>query len=116
MTCVTRRDICIVRGDSFEENVGFGANFTDLVDDPSLYAVNMVFREAQDDSLTPYLSLTATPEATVGEDSFPVLATITATGAQTSSLPDWNHVYYVELKKIGGDPTRIYQGKIKIDD
>lgn len=116
MTCTTKRDICIVRGDQFGENVALGGDWTEVVANPSAYEVNMVFREAQDDTLTPYLELSATPEV-ITNDLYALLATLTATAAQTQALPDWNHYYYVELAQTGGlEPIRLYQGKVKIND
>ena len=116
MTCVSQRDLCVIRGDSFEENVGFSDGWTDLIADPSSYVVNMVFRETQDDDLTPYLELSAVPVAAPEHDRYAVIAYLTATAAQTQSLPDWRHVHYVEIQKTGGDPTRLYQGKVRIGD
>lgn len=121
MTCAIKRDICVIRGDGFEQAIGFDDDFDELVADPSNYRVNMVFREAQDDTLTPYLTITVTPEAVVSPaplaEAYPVAAYIVISGTETQALPDWDHFYYVELAEVGGDsPTRLFQGKAKIGD
>lgn len=115
MICAGTIDICVIRGDLYEGAAALTTSWPEVIANPSGYVANMVFREAQDDSLTPYLTLTATPEAQ-DDATFPVLISFSATAAQTQSLPDWNHVYYVELKEVGGDPVRLYQGKVRIND
>ena len=118
-TQVSKVDIGVVRGDEFEQNLSFRTGWDDLVAAPGDYQINMVFREAQDDALTPYLTLTATPIANVTADPTdpPVIATVTATPAQTSSLPEWNHVYYTEIIEVGAaGGSRLFQGKVEVED
>lgn len=121
MTCITTNDLCIIRGDGFEQNIGLGIGFDEVVADPADYQARMVFRLEQDDSFAPLLELTATPEIVVelpeSATDPRVLFTFTATPAQTQALPAYNHVFYVELVTVpGGVPRRLFQGAVDVHD
>lgn len=115
MSCVSRRDLCVVRGDVFIEIIGFGEGWTEIAATPEEFEVSVIFRDAHDDTLTPHLTLTGTPAAST-DDMYDALVYLSATAAETSTLPAWNHVCHAEVRKAGGDPTRLYQGKVKVSD
>lgn len=119
-SCVDKRDICVIRGDTFTENAALDDTWSEVVDDPTGYTASLVMREWQDDDFaTEHLRLDITPELTSGIDplEYPVLLPFKATPTETQSLPAWDIVYYVEIKLVGAvGGTRLYEGKVKIND
>jgi hypothetical protein len=121
MGCNADYDICITRGTTFALDVGLSASWAEVADNPTGYRGTMVFREAQDDDLSAYLTLIATPEVNPDPlpDEVPVYMRFVASAGQTQSPPEWDHVHYVELSEISGaDPTvvRLFQGRATIED
>jgi hypothetical protein len=120
MGCVDTYNMCITRGDSFARDVALTAAYVEVIENPQDYVAHMVFREYQDDLVTPYLTLTAPaevdPNPVIGD--FPVYFRFAADPAQTQALPDFDHVYYVELIRIAAplDVTRLFQGKVHSND
>lgn len=118
--CVDNYDTCITRGDTFKLDVGLSSAYSEVINNPADYIARMVFREAQDDGLTPYLTLSAVAEVNPDPliDEPPVLFRFSASPAETQSLPDWDHVHYVQLEQIvaPSDITRLFQGKVKVGD
>lgn len=119
MSCVTKRNICVIRGDEFEENVALDSTWEEVIANPAAFQGRMTFREEQYDGAQVYLTLTATPEIVVSPDpdDLPILLQFGASAIQTGALPSWNIVYFVELVPVGASGgKRLYEGKVKIGD
>jgi len=121
-SCTNNYDICVIRGDTFDMDVGLTSSYQEVLDNPTDWEARMVFREYQDDDVTPYLTLIAQTEVNPDPlyDEPPIYYRFNATTTQTQSLPDWDHVYYVELVQIGPavSPivTRLFQGSVDTHD
>lgn len=110
----------VVRGDRFTSDVTL-LDYDEVHADPASYTVKLVFRERQDDSLSDLLTLdgvlTAVPEAEWTDTGVSeVQVAFAATATETQGLPDYDIRYRVELAEVGGDPTRLYQGRVQISD
>lgn len=120
MSCIDEIQMCVTRGDIYALNVGLFSGFDEVEAAPGDYVANLVFRDEQSDSVTPYLTLTAAPEA--NPNCLPtepkIYLNFTATAAETQSLPDWDHVAYCELVKSGAtpEPRRLFNGKVDVHD
>lgn len=119
MDCVPERDICITRGDTYPLILGFVSDWDDVNAAPTLYEGRLVFRDYQDDALTPLLEVTADLEA--GEDSrFPdmeYVVDLSLTPAQTSSLPDYDVVCFAEIRaKDLSYVKRLFNGTVTRND
>lgn len=118
--CKNTYDTCLIRGAKFERVIGFLNGYEEVIEDPSDFSAVWVFRADQDDALTNLLTLSATPVAVVEPNPArpQVLATFTATPAQTQALPQYDLVYYVELTQLS-DPdnvVRVFEGKVDVRD
>lgn len=117
--CVNNADQCLIRGDNFTLDLGL-VNFPEVLANPTDFEGRMVFRETQNDNEIPYLTLIVTPE--LADDPMPnapeVFLRFAATPTQTSALPDWNIVYYVELRTVPADTIvqRLLQGDVDVSD
>jgi hypothetical protein len=112
-------DIEIIRGDDFEKAVGLGEGFADVVSNPTNYIASMCLRLDQSDSLPILLQLDAPAELEVATPSCParVYFQFGATSAETTALPPYDLVHYVELIALDGPKrTRLFQGKVNIVD
>lgn len=119
MDCTEERDICITRGDTYFLIIGLARNWEEVNASPALYEGRLVIREAQDDSLTPLLEVTADLEA--GEDSrFPdmeYMVDLSLTPAQTQSLPTYNVVCFAEIRKKDlSYVKRLFNGRVTRSD
>lgn len=99
-------------------DVGLAMGFDEVHDEPTQYRGHLVIRLDQDDSLPDILRLTATPEAAdlkcEGSQAYLRFA---ATVAQTTGLPPYDLVYFVELANLNAtEVTRLFQGKVDIHD
>ena len=118
--CVDDVDICVIRGDGWAMDVGLSDEWTEVADTPGNYTANLVFRDRQNDDLTPLLTLTVSPTVdpapVAGEPQ--VYFHFIATAAETSSLPNWNIVAYCELVEAGPPavPTRLFNSPVTIND
>lgn len=98
--------------------------YVEVIADPASYQMNMVFRESQDDGVTPYLTLTApavvNPTPLPGDPS--VLFSFAATPTETQALPDWDIVSYTELVFTGvsAPPAdfirRMFNSEVSVND
>jgi len=118
--CVEAHDVCVIRGDSFAQSLGLGTGFEEVGDTPAAHQGLMVIRAAHDDSLTPLLTVTVTPEA-ASDPHGEALAYLhfSITPDQTAALPPYDCVYHVELTDAGSPPasrTRLIAGAVKITD
>lgn len=118
---VSKRDIEIVRGDSFELDVALASGFDEVVSNSDVYTARLCMRLEQDDALPVLLQIEAAPELVLGAEETPpcswdtVYFTFRADAAATAALPPYDLVYYAEL--VGPDgPMRLFQGKVKITD
>lgn len=117
--CVSTKDICIIRGDDYTLDAALENGFEEVFETPGDYEGRMVIRMEQDDSLPDLLTLTSTLELVEAQNECParVYMSFTATAAQTTALPPYDLVYYVELAGTAGGPTtRLFQGKVDIHD
>lgn len=111
-------DFGLVRGDSFELDVGLSIAFAEALIDPAQYEARMCFRMEQSDLLPNIFEMvsTLTPSEYPTELAR-VYATFTATPEQTGALPPYDLVHYVELRTIDGTSVvRLFQGKVKLTD
>jgi hypothetical protein len=121
MSCVSRVDICVIRGDLFSIEVGLDGSWEEVLATPDAFTANLVFREAQDDTLTPYLTLTTDPEITENPclPDPPIFFRFRAAPSETQALPEWNHVAYCELVDSSGVeivPRRLFNSNVRIHD
>lgn len=120
MSCISRRNICIVRGDNYAMDVGLAEGFDEIADDPTDFVGRLVVKLDFNDDLPSLLELTATPEPTTdADDCDGALAYLSfaAHPTQTQSLPPYDLVYFVEVSNVGGsEVTRLFQGKVDIHD
>jgi hypothetical protein len=122
MSCVDQIDLCITRGDTWTFDVGLTAAWAEVLENPTSFVGNLVFREFQDDSLTPYLSLQATPEVNPdpAPGEIPIYLRFIADVSQTALLPDWDIVAYTELTDAvyAGLPNtkRLFNSAVEIHD
>jgi len=120
MSCVEQISICVTRGDTFRIDVGLSSSWQEIIDSPFDYEANLVFREAQDDTLPDLLTLTSTPEivASPVPGELPIYFAFMADTLQTESLPQWDIVAYCELVKAGasGEVTRLFNASVNIGD
>jgi hypothetical protein len=122
MSCVDQIDLCITRGDTWTFDVGLTAAFSEVLENPSSYEGRLVFREFQDDSLTPYLTAIATPEVNPdpAPGEIPIYLRFIINSTDTGTLPDWNIVAYTELADVvsAGFPViqRLFNSEVSIND
>ena len=119
MSCVDEIDLCVIRGDAYELNVGLSGSFTEVLENPTAYIGRLVFREDQDDDLPHYLELTAVPEVDLdlppGEVN--IYLNFAATAAETQSLPDWKYVAFCELtQSVNPQPQRLFNAEVDSHD
>jgi len=121
MSCQNNYDIDITRGTNFDFDVALTAAYTEIIAAPASWQAKLVLRADQDDSLTPFLTLTAAPEILSAPlyGECPIIFRFSATNAQTQALPDYDIVHFVELWSVGLVPSvikRLFQGKVRISD
>lgn len=120
MARVNQVDVDVIRGDIFAMDVGFDERWTEIGEDPAGFVGKMVFRDDQDDSLTPHLTLQATPEPVVNPKigAPQVYMAFTASAAQTQSLPPDNIVGYVEVSPVASpdESRRLFNMKVRMAD
>lgn len=122
MSCIGNFDLCITRGDTFTLDVGLSDSWAEVVEDPDAYEAKLVFRDAQDDGLTPRLTLTVTPELAddAAAHDYPqaaVMIRFAATPTQTSTLPPHDLVAYSEIRKPDGSYVqRLLEHRVHIGD
>lgn len=114
------QDIFIVRGDEFVWPLGF-VNEPEIVANPSLYRLRLVLRRRQTDALPDLISQEAVleiePDDTINGVQIDVMGTFTLTPLETQSIPAQGCVYFVEwTNSIGGQPSRIVQGRVQVGD
>ena len=117
-------DFLLIRGDVFHLDMGLTLSFVDVFENPEAYVAKLVLRDDQDDTLTPRLTLTATPEVESidpGVSSPPaavVMFRFTASAAETQALPQWNLVGYAELRTAVGDTVieRLFNSRVTVGD
>jgi hypothetical protein len=125
MSCnINQYDFGIIRGDAFKRDVALSSAYAEVLENPTDFIANLVFREYQDDDVMPYLTLTATP--VVNPDPLPneppVVFYFSAAPAETQALPDWEHVAYCELVYIPPAPPstpvpkRLFNSKVRVSD
>ena len=120
--CIETETICIVRGDSWEFVVSLDDGFAEVILEPEDYLLQLVLRDDQNDLLTPRLILEVDDAEIV--TPIPVVPgmprlfyTFTATPTQTTSLPRWDLVGYVELRSTNDTIVeRLFNLKASIKD
>lgn len=119
MSCVHRQNITIIRGDTFDQIVGFAEGWDNIAASPGDYQVRILFRDRQDDDLEHHLAVTASIAA-ASDPNFPAMlysADVSLTPAQTQTLPSYDHFYFVEVRKPDGTYIeRLYEGKVTVKD
>lgn len=118
--CTTDHDICLIRGNSFAQDIALVSGFDEVIATPGEYEGKMYFRLEQDDALPVIVELTAAPE--VGEEpsvhgrTVPAaLLSFTMTPAQTVQIPNYDIVYAITVRSAEGDFAKtVVQGKVKV--
>lgn len=119
MQGVAKIDISVVRGDTFDLLVTLNSAYEDVIAAPGSYELRIVFRDVQDDAIENALAHTASL-STYSDPLYPgaaLLGDLTLSPAQTQTLPTYDHVYFVELRKpTGTEIRRLFEGKVKVKD
>lgn len=123
MSCVEgktdRVDFTVIRGDDFELSVALSEGWEEIVENPAGYVARLVFREEQDDALTPLLTIEVEPEPVLPVEPYgaSLMAFFIATPAQTQALPDWDIVAYAEVKNDAGTwVRRLFNSRVSMKD
>lgn len=117
--CTSEITVCVIRGDSFFMDVALGNNWVEVIEDPSLYRVNLSFRAFQEDSSPILLTLQATPEFIPDAilDEPRILISFAAAGSVTQTLPAYDIVGFCEIFLVTSpSPTRLFNMKVEISD
>jgi len=115
MSCTNTVQYCVTKGTNFSADVSFTTAWSELIEDPSDYYGEMVFREAQDDDAVDYLQLTAIPDTT--DPEAPVQLHFTASPVETTALPDWDIVGYCDLvSNDGTSRQRLFNMEVSVNE
>ena len=119
MTCVAQQKFCIIRGDTWQSNIGLGAGFDEVAAAPADYLGRLVIRLEQDDDLPEIAAQSVSVEPTGDALPAPIAYMhFELSPAETQALPPYDLAYFVELRKIT-TPTannRLFEGRIEIKD
>jgi hypothetical protein len=121
---ISQVDFGVIRGTTFSIEISLTESYDEVLETPSDWRVDLVFREEQDDNLPSLLTLTTTPvvdDPGPGEEASAYVV-LTASAAETQALPEWDIVAYCELVFTGeGAPTsapitRLFNSDVSMSD
>ena len=114
MSCCTNTfNVCAVQGTNFALDIGLTPSYAEVVENPQNYEVVMTFLDGELEVLQLTADLEPYDDLVL---DLPLAAHITATPAQTATLPEGrsNHTVDLVSKTLPAWVQRLFEGNVEV--